>query len=111
MTTLSYTVPTPGSTLNQIADPEIATALTSILNWSVNIDSGNVTSTFAPAAGVNQSGQTVKGAATFRRPRLEAICVWDAHHAGSGDGDRAAGEWTAHGGLPGDVAGVCVVRG
>lgn len=62
MTTLSYTVPTPGSTLNQIADPEIATALTSILNWSVNIDSGNVTSTFAPAAGVNQSGQTVKGA-------------------------------------------------
>ena len=39
MTTLAYTVPVPGSDLNSIADPEIATALTSIKAWANgNID-------------------------------------------------------------------------
>lgn len=46
MTTLSYTVPVAGSTLNSVADPEVATALTTILTWSGgNIDGTNVAAT------------------------------------------------------------------
>ena len=49
MTTLSYPVPTAGSTLNSIADPEIVTALTSILAWANgSVDTGNLSA----AAGI-----------------------------------------------------------
>ncbi len=63
MTTLSFTVPVPGSTLNSIADPEIATALTSTLAWANgDIDGTNLSAAAAQSGGMNQSAQTVKGA-------------------------------------------------
>lgn len=43
MTSLSFPVPTAGNTLNQIADPEIATALNTILTWANgNVDGANM---------------------------------------------------------------------
>src|SRR5690242_4980410 len=46
MTTLSYTVPVAGTDLNSVADPEISTALNSILTWAGgNIDGTNVAAT------------------------------------------------------------------
>ena len=64
MTTLSYDVPVPAMTLNSVADPQIATALTAILTWANdgNIDAANLSAALAQAATVNQAGQTVKGA-------------------------------------------------
>lgn len=48
MGTLSYTIPTPGSTLNSVADPEVATALQTLLTWANgNIDASNI----SPASG------------------------------------------------------------
>lgn len=62
MTTLSYTVPVAGSTLNSIADPEVSTALTSIETWANgNIDSTNLAAATSQSASVNASGQVVKG--------------------------------------------------
>lgn len=62
MTTLSYTVPTAGTDLNSIADPEIATALSSIKTaFNGNIDSTNITAALAQSAAVNQAAQVVKG--------------------------------------------------
>lgn len=63
MTTLSYTVPVAGSTLNSIADPEISTALNTITTWANgNVDGTNLSAAAAQSAAVNQAGQTVKGA-------------------------------------------------
>ena len=63
MTTLAYSVPTAGSTLNSVADPEVATALNTILTWANgNIDAINLSAVLAQSAGVNQAGQAVKGA-------------------------------------------------
>jgi hypothetical protein len=45
MTTLSFSVPVPGSDLNSVADAEIATALNAILTWSSEIDTGNLSAT------------------------------------------------------------------
>jgi hypothetical protein len=43
MTTISYAVPVAGSTLNSIADPQVATALTTLLTWANgNVDGANV---------------------------------------------------------------------
>lgn len=62
MGTISYTIPTAGSTLNSIADPQIATALQTLLTWANgNIDAINLSNALAQSAGVNESGQTVKG--------------------------------------------------
>lgn len=59
---LSYTVPVAGSTLNSIADPEVATALSTILNWANgNIQPDDIAAALAQSAGVNQTGQTTKG--------------------------------------------------
>ena len=58
MTTLAYTVPVPGSDLNSIADPEIATALTSIKTWANgSIDGTNVT----PLTGSAWTAPTLTG--------------------------------------------------
>ena len=62
MTTLSYTVPTAGSTLNSVADPQLSTALTTILSWATTIDQTNITNAFAQAISANTGTQTVKGA-------------------------------------------------
>ena len=63
MTSFSYTLPVAGTTLNSIADPEIASALQTLLTWgNGNIDGVNVTAAFAQSASVNQGAQTVKGA-------------------------------------------------
>lgn len=63
MATLSYTVPVPGTDLNSVADPEIATALSTILTFANgNIDATNLLASAAQSAGMNQAGQTVKGA-------------------------------------------------
>lgn len=73
MTTLSYTVPTAGSTLNSVADPEIASALNAILTWSTAIDTNNLSASAniadsqlaAPASAVRklvlQAGGQVTG--------------------------------------------------
>ena len=46
MTTLTYTIPIPGSTLNSIAAPEISSAFQAILNWANGeIDPTNVSTT------------------------------------------------------------------
>lgn len=56
MTSLSYTVPVAGSTLNSTADPEIATALTAILAWAGgNIDGTNVAATLTGRRLVGQA--------------------------------------------------------
>lgn len=48
MTTLSYTVPVAGSTLNAIADPQVSTALNTILTWANgNVDTTNLSATAA----------------------------------------------------------------
>lgn len=66
MGTISYTIPTAGSTLNSIADPEIATALQTLLTWANgNVDAVNLSAALAQAASVNQSGQTVKGSSNI----------------------------------------------
>lgn len=65
MTTLSYPsgLPTPGSTLNATADPELVNAFNNVLTWANgNIDAVNLTAAAAQSAAMNQSGQTVKGA-------------------------------------------------
>ena len=63
MTTLSYTVPVAGTDLNSVADPEISTALNSVLTWANgNVDNTNVSNTFAQSVGSNTGTQTVKGA-------------------------------------------------
>lgn len=63
MGTITYTIPTAGSTLNSIADPQVSTALQTILTWANgNIDAVNLSALLAQSATVNQSGQTVKGA-------------------------------------------------
>lgn len=46
---LSYTIPVAGSTLNSIADPEVATALGSILTWA---NGGIAGADLSPAAGI-----------------------------------------------------------
>lgn len=62
MGTISYTIPVAGSTLNSVADPEIATALQTILTWANgNVDAVNLSNALAQSACVNESGQTVKG--------------------------------------------------
>lgn len=76
MTTLSYTVPVAGSTLNSIADPEVATALSTILTWANGnidgtsiaagaIDGTKLSTTAAQSAAVNQVGQVVKGSVSI----------------------------------------------
>jgi hypothetical protein len=66
MGTISYTIPTAGSTANSVADPEVATALQTLLTWANgNIDAVNLSAALAQAAAVNQSGQTVKGAVSI----------------------------------------------
>jgi hypothetical protein len=46
MGSISYTIPTAGSTLNSIADPEIASALQTLLTWANgNVDGANVAAT------------------------------------------------------------------
>lgn len=63
MGTLSYTVPVAGTDLNSLADPELATALSTILTWANgNVDAINLSAVLAQSATVNQAGQTVKGA-------------------------------------------------
>lgn len=49
---LSYTVPTPGSTLNSVADPEVASALNAILTWANGSIQGD---DLAPAAQIANS--------------------------------------------------------
>jgi microcystin-dependent protein len=47
MGTISYVVPVAGTDLNSIADPEISTALTTILTWANGgIDASNLSSAF-----------------------------------------------------------------
>jgi hypothetical protein len=63
MGSFTYTVPVAGSDLNSIADPQIATALSTILTWgNGNVDSANISALFSQSAGVNTGSQTVKGA-------------------------------------------------
>jgi hypothetical protein len=74
MGTISYTIPVPGTDLNSVADPEIATALTTLLTLvNGNIDTNNISpiaaitaaqvaAPFALSASVNQGAQKVKGA-------------------------------------------------
>ncbi len=49
---ITYSIPTAGSTLNSIADPELATALQTILTWA----NGNIDTTNLSAAALAQLG-------------------------------------------------------
>lgn len=89
MTTLTYTVPTAGSTLNSVADPEIATALNAILSWSTNIDGTNVVASLTGrrlimqasvlfGAGVTASGYfpTANGGTVIQAGSTSQTPVW-----------------------------------
>lgn len=66
MSTLTYTVPVAGSTLNSVADPEVATALSSILTWAAgDIDGTNVAATL-----------------TGRRLVMQSFCIFGSSVAG-----------------------------
>jgi hypothetical protein len=76
MTTLSYSVPVPGSELNSSADPKISTALQTILGWAAGgIDTGNLSTT----AGIT-FGQLAAGAG-----RMSLVTKTLAYSANSGD--------------------------
>lgn len=62
MGTITYTIPTAGATSFSVAAAEVDTGLQTILTWANgNIDAVNLSALLAQAAGINQSGQTVKG--------------------------------------------------
>lgn len=62
---LSYTVPSPGSTLNSVADPEVASALNAILSWANGNIQGN---DLSPTAQIASS----QLAASAQRPLIKA---------------------------------------
>jgi microcystin-dependent protein len=78
MGTISFVVPVAGTDLNSVADPEISTALTTILTWANgNIDASNVSSSFLTQLAVPIGGITQYAGSTDPTPTSSTWLICD----------------------------------